>query len=948
MNFIKNVDIDIVIVIGFLILNLCVGLYYGRGVKNISDYAVGNKKTYTSIISASIIATWISGSFFTVSISQTFTNGVWFVPAAIGDIISLLIIGYILAPKMKEFLNHLSVAESMGEMYGNKIRYVTAIASIAQSIAMTALQIKVFSGIFSYFLGVSSIPATVISSFVVIFYSAWGGIKAVSITDALQLCTFGIFIPLFALFIWKTIGDTDATRVAFQTNPLLDFTQLLNYKDPRFLPNMTLMLWFLIPSLNSPTFQRTLMSRDTDQINKSFSLAAIGYTVIMIFICIIGLLILAIDPGLDDNNIVPRIIDKHSFIGLKGITVIGIMAMVMSTADSWINVGSVILTHDICKPLGLKKKNELIMSRIFALIIGFSSVLLVLYSSSIFKLFSLQANFYMPIVTMPLLFAILGFRTTPNAVGGGMIAGVATVVIWKLYLTKETGIDSVVPAMLANLFTFFIIHYLFKQNGGWVKNKDKNNKDRKSVKTNLVNLLDKIYNFDILGYSSRALPKSNNIYNYFSIAVFLTIITTLSIEKDVYNNNLYLINIFQALVLCIAIFFLSNAIWSNSFKQHFLGIIWYICLFMSLIFTSSFLVLLSKFSHVSLTILTMHLIFVSILVGWRAAFVMIPIGIWSSFASYQGFIGDLNPYGIYNLKLKLLYVLVMVGGFSITILKSKQDQQEETEVKVDTLGNEVTHLTTEVTDLNEKVDHYSERVSDQEKEIERLGATAQKILNNVNHELRLPVGNVMNFAEMLNEGLGKFNESQLKMLSDEVYKNSNRLSSMIMNMLDLAALEAKNLELDKRMINLGELVRDRVQSCRKMYLDNKKIDFEMQIEEEILIKVDPNYIRQTVDNLVINAINFSQKGFIKISLLRKNNIVEFVIKDEGMGIPQKDIYDIFTPFKMGSNTESKAEGRGGGLALCKAAIEAHGGIIKGESKGEKGAIFRFVLSLDSK
>ena len=70
-----------------------------------------------------------------------------------------------------------------------------------------------------------------------------------------------------------------------------------------------------------------------------------------------------------------------------------------------------------------------------------------------------------------------------------------------------------------------------------------------------------------------------------------------------------------------------------------------------------------------------------------------------------------------------------------------------------------------------------------DREIERLGATAQRILNNVNHGLRLPVGNVRNFAEMLNDGLGKFNEQQLKSLSDEVYKNSNRLSSMIMNML---------------------------------------------------------------------------------------------------------------------------------------------------------------------
>jgi K+-sensing histidine kinase KdpD len=56
----------------------------------------------------------------------------------------------------------------------------------------------------------------------------------------------------------------------------------------------------------------------------------------------------------------------------------------------------------------------------------------------------------------------------------------------------------------------------------------------------------------------------------------------------------------------------------------------------------------------------------------------------------------------------------------------------------------------------------------------------------VNHELRFPVGNVMNFAEMLSEGLEKYNDNQLKDLSDEVFKNSNRLSTMILNMLDLS------------------------------------------------------------------------------------------------------------------------------------------------------------------
>jgi len=135
-------------------------------------------------------------------------------------------------------------------------------------------------------------------------------------------------------------------------------------------------------------------------------------------------------------------------------------------------------------------------------------------------------------------------------------------------------------------------------------------------------------------------------------------------------------------------------------------------------------------------------------------------------------------------------------------------------------------------------------------------------------------------------------------------------------MLDLSMLSTSKIELQKKTVNLSELVEDRVNNCRKVYLQGKKIDFQMSIEPNILIALDPNYIRQTVDNLVINAISYSKNGTIKVSLLRKDkDIVEFEIMDEGIGIAKTELFDIFTPFKMGIKTESKAEGRGVGLAF---------------------------------
>lgn len=299
-----------------------------------------------------------------------------------------------------------------------------------------------------------------------------GGIKAVTFTDVIQFLTFGMFIPLFLLFIWHVFGKAEPIIESFEHNPLLDWKQLIDWQNPKFFPNLVMLFWFLIPSFSSPTFQRILMTKNTNQIRSSFTVAAVGYFFIIFFICAIGILVLSINPTLDPNNIVMYMVDNYSFTGLKGITLVGIIAMVMSTADSWINTGSVIFAHDFCKPLGIKFKNELLLSRVFSIVVGIFSLSIVLLNESLFKLFSLQANFYMPIVTVPLILAMLGFRSTSRVVIIGMFSGALCAIIWSIYIQPSTGIDSVIPAMILNFIAVMVSHYLLREKGGWIGIKD--------------------------------------------------------------------------------------------------------------------------------------------------------------------------------------------------------------------------------------------------------------------------------------------------------------------------------------------------------------------------------------------------------------------------------------------------------------------------------------------
>jgi signal transduction histidine kinase len=582
----------------------------------------------------------------------------------------------------------------------------------------------------------------------------------------------------------------------------------------------------------------------------------------------------------------------------------------MSTIDSFINSSSILFANDICKGLNLEEKTVMMISRAFAIFITLVSLLLAFKYNNLISLILSSASFYGVIVSVPLILAILGFRSTKKSLLTGMSASFCTIVLWKIF-SPENGIDGVIPGMLVNLVFFIGSHYILKQEGGWKRNFNKNGSQKRKTQAKQVK------NFSFLEICHKNTPKSESTYIFVSIFCIIAVFSgmySIPLEKRLVYNEI--IEIIYHSVLVITTLWLIYPLWPQGLKSKgFVFIFWLFSLLYILSFVVGLQVLISDLVYFQLVILLLSMTVLSIVARWEISLVLMIFGIIASIQFFKYYTGNNISANFGSVQFKILYILMMVFGILIAFFKPKQDHQEATEAKVDVLEEEVTHLETKVSDLNETVIHYSERISDQEKEIERLGATAQRILNNVNHELRLPVGNVMNFAEMLNDGLGKLNENQLKMLLDEVYKNSNRLSSMIMNMLDLATLEAKKIELDKKKINLGELVEDRINNCRKIYLDNKKIDFVLKIDTEILISVDPNYMRQVVDNLLINSIKFSSEGIIRVELLKKKGLIEFKIKDNGIGIPKEELYDIFTPFKMGSNTQSKAEGRGIGLAM---------------------------------
>ena len=164
------------------------------------------------------------------------------------------------------------------------------------------------------------------------------------------------------------------------------------------------------------------------------------------------------------------------------------------------------------------------------------------------------------------------------------------------------------------------------------------------------------------------------------------------------------------------------------------------------------------------------------------------------------------------------------------------------------------------------------------------------------------------------------------------------------NILDLSSLTSLKLELNLQPTDLGELVKERVRYCQKMYLEDKKLEFDLHVDKGLFVLCDAYHMSHTIDNLVMNAIAYSKPATtIIVHLHNVKGNVEFSIRDEGVGVPPTELYDIFRPFTVSSKTRSPAGGRGVGLALCHSVVTSHSGKIWAESDGKSWAEFKFSL-----
>ena len=231
-------------------------------------------------------------------------------------------------------------------------------------------------------------------------------------------------------------------------------------------------------------------------------------------------------------------------------------------------------------------------------------------------------------------------------------------------------------------------------------------------------------------------------------------------------------------------------------------------------------------------------------------------------------------------------------------------------------------------------------------ELRNLQTMRRELIGNISHDLRTPIAGIKAMVETLKDSALNDKEAAANFLTridDEV----DRLTQMVAELTELSHIETGRAELRRVPININLLVEEVVAQMNPLAANRQVTIFtDFKINPPI-IKVDRDRIRQTLINLVHNAIKFNKPGGkIIISTVYDTESITVSVSDSGTGISQEDLPHIFERFYKADKARSRG-GSGLGLAIAKHTIQAHGGTISVKSEEGKGSIFSFNLPFHS-
>ena len=242
-----------------------------------------------------------------------------------------------------------------------------------------------------------------------------------------------------------------------------------------------------------------------------------------------------------------------------------------------------------------------------------------------------------------------------------------------------------------------------------------------------------------------------------------------------------------------------------------------------------------------------------------------------------------------------------------------------------------------------------------------------EFLANVSHELRTPLNAIIGYSELLLTGIyGEMSEKQVDRL-ERVYDGGKHLLALINDILDLSKIEAGRMDLELMDLSVKQLIAESTIEARDQAVING-LQFDIDISDDLpTLPLDPNRMRQVINNVVGNAIKFTPEGQVTVManivqidgnvtqpkvyppptmMLESGRYLQIAVEDTGIGIEKENQQVIFEAFRQADGSAIREyEGTGLGLAITRRLVELHDGYIWVESELGVGSIFRILIPI---
>ena len=259
----------------------------------------------------------------------------------------------------------------------------------------------------------------------------------------------------------------------------------------------------------------------------------------------------------------------------------------------------------------------------------------------------------------------------------------------------------------------------------------------------------------------------------------------------------------------------------------------------------------------------------------------------------------------------------------------------------DELGDLASAFNQMAKDLKESRD----KIQDYNQILENLLQQKDEFIGQLGHDLKNPMQPLVGLLPMLIE---KEKDPKIKEALEVMNQNATYMHELIHDTLNLAKLRHSNIKFDIENLNLYDLV-EKVISSQRILLNENNVEIINKISRNIYVEADKLRLAEVFNNLIANSIKYkkeNEKGNILIDAEVNKKDVKISFKDDGIGIKEDQIKQIFDEFYKADKFSSERKSSGLGLSICKRIIEKHGGKIWVESEGiGKGSTFYFTLKL---